>query len=330
MIAFEKHIKTLLSKHDCVAIPGFGAFILRKISAEIQQHFIAPPAKIVAFNPNILHDDGLLISAIIQEHGLSFEDAQNKLTAFGKQIQFQLERDGVYKIVGVGTFSMNNGQVLFKSSISNIIDKNNFGLTKTAIKPIAKEVISKPIKLEERKSEFVTQIQQQKDERKKSNRTTKAGHLLGLSLSILLFVSFIGLMFGKVSLPAKVQQAGFIDLLFPNDTFIELSNPNKISTQMNQMLTFQREGEITGQVLSVKDGQFPSGYFIVVGSYASKENAIRMEQLLFEKGNDSYILSTNETYHRVGVYVGENYIAAKDRLAQFESFNQGVWLIKNF
>jgi len=75
----EKYICELLYQHDCVIVPGFGAFITNYNSAKIHpvQHEFFPPSKVIAFNSNIINNDGLLANFIADIEKISFIDALN-------------------------------------------------------------------------------------------------------------------------------------------------------------------------------------------------------------------------------------------------------------
>ena len=64
---FENHISELLYRHQCVVVPGFGAFLTEETSAKIDQNnnvFYAPK-KLISFNANLRNNDGLLANKII-------------------------------------------------------------------------------------------------------------------------------------------------------------------------------------------------------------------------------------------------------------------------
>ena len=48
----EKHIAALLYRHQCVTVPGFGAFLSEWQSAQISegQNSFTPPRKLISFN----------------------------------------------------------------------------------------------------------------------------------------------------------------------------------------------------------------------------------------------------------------------------------------
>lgn len=70
-------IAELLYKHDCVIIPDFGGFVARHHSATFGKAntLLLPPSKQVLFNKNLVHNDGLLVSAWADNRQMAYQDA---------------------------------------------------------------------------------------------------------------------------------------------------------------------------------------------------------------------------------------------------------------
>ena len=69
------YIADLLFQNSAVNIPGLGGFTTRYKTASIDhvQGKIAPPAKEIGFNKNLVLDDGILVNYIKDRHQLTFE-----------------------------------------------------------------------------------------------------------------------------------------------------------------------------------------------------------------------------------------------------------------
>ena len=74
-------ISVLLLEHDCVVVPDFGGFIGNHVSAKTDpvKNKFSPPAKEISFNKNLLKNDGLLITRMVEEEQLTFEEVKSKL-----------------------------------------------------------------------------------------------------------------------------------------------------------------------------------------------------------------------------------------------------------
>lgn len=81
MVAIEEIIGNLLLRHNCVVVPGFGGFVARQLSAQIdyQSGLMLPPRKSLLFNRQLINNDGLLIAEFSRENGLSYTEAETEV-----------------------------------------------------------------------------------------------------------------------------------------------------------------------------------------------------------------------------------------------------------
>lgn len=109
------HIHYLLYRHDCVAIPGFGAFLLSYKEAyfdEARQLYF-PPSKRLSFNEQLQSNDGILASHLAKTHGTSYEravmDMHQQTIAWKETVQ-----KGKLSIPTLGAFVLNSeGNMVF-------------------------------------------------------------------------------------------------------------------------------------------------------------------------------------------------------------------------
>lgn len=101
----NRHIITLLRRHDCVIMPGIGAFIATKVAAGFDSLTgkFNPPARVLSFNPAINHDDGLLASSISRRMKISFEQARERVEEEAELMRRRLKAEGALMISRVGT-----------------------------------------------------------------------------------------------------------------------------------------------------------------------------------------------------------------------------------
>ena len=98
------HIEYLLTRHDCVIVPGFGAFIASETKAYIdfENGRIRPRRREISFNSNVVTDDGLLAHSIARHERLSYEDARRSLTLLVERITSDLDREGEVSLGMIG------------------------------------------------------------------------------------------------------------------------------------------------------------------------------------------------------------------------------------
>src|SRR6202008_1782210 len=82
-------ISELLYKHDCVIVPGFGGFVARGYNSSFSKgnNLLYPQTKHVLFNRNLVHNDGLLVSALMEKAGLNYNEAEKLIGDYKDYIQ---------------------------------------------------------------------------------------------------------------------------------------------------------------------------------------------------------------------------------------------------
>jgi len=77
MVKVDEIIGSLLLRHNCVIIPGFGGFVAKQASAQIdyKSGVISPPRKSLLFNRQLISNDGLLVSEFALRNQTSYDEA---------------------------------------------------------------------------------------------------------------------------------------------------------------------------------------------------------------------------------------------------------------
>lgn len=77
MIKVDEIIGSLLLRHNCVIIPGFGGFVAKQASAQIdyKSGVISPPRKSLLFNRQLISNDGLLVSEFALRNQVAYDEA---------------------------------------------------------------------------------------------------------------------------------------------------------------------------------------------------------------------------------------------------------------
>lgn len=110
------HIEYLLLRHDCIVVPGLGAFINVRLAA----HYDAatrcwmPPTREVRFNGALCHDDGLLANSFARKNSLSFADGRDLLARETTRLRTALADDGEVSLGHLGILSQSEGIIAFQ------------------------------------------------------------------------------------------------------------------------------------------------------------------------------------------------------------------------
>ncbi|PKP21263.1 MAG: hypothetical protein CVU05_07180 [Bacteroidetes bacterium HGW-Bacteroidetes-21] len=129
----------LLLMHDCVIIPGFGAFIAQNRPAYFSDQYekFFPPSRQISFNRSIVANDGLLIHHVSVIESLSYSDARSLVKQMTEQLEVQLNVNKVIELNGIGSFYLQKGQPLFFKPVRDgIMPVFAYGLVPVALSPL--------------------------------------------------------------------------------------------------------------------------------------------------------------------------------------------------
>jgi len=144
-IDIAPYIKELLYKHNNLVIPGFGNFVLSYASTTIDhvQGILNPPSQKIAFDTNLLTNDGKLIDLIKEKHQLGTEDATALINTFVSKIKMQLGKREMVTLPEVGRLYKDfEDNIQFIPDVTNF-NKESFGLPTINFYPILRENASK-------------------------------------------------------------------------------------------------------------------------------------------------------------------------------------------
>ncbi len=125
------YIEQLLHAHDCVIVPHFGGFIANYQSASINwsSQKIAPPTKSVLFNPNLIHNDGLLGHTVSADLEITYPAALTFIQDQVKLWQTALDKGKRLEIGEIGFLFKDANQVIFEQSRELNILLSAYGLS---------------------------------------------------------------------------------------------------------------------------------------------------------------------------------------------------------
>ena len=147
-----KHITKLLSRHNCVILPGIGAFLAHKVPAayNAKEQIFMPPHRELGFNPNIMVNDALLLSEYVSSDKITYDKAEKALSRDISSLRRILSSKGVCCFGELGTFHMNiNGAISFTPNENAIDDPENYGFEPLAM-PLLSQCKEKTIVIKQR------------------------------------------------------------------------------------------------------------------------------------------------------------------------------------
>lgn len=104
MIELARHIEWLLGEHDCVIVPELGGFITHYVPSRWieAEHLFLPPTRMVAFNPHLRMNDGLLVQSYMEVHHAGFAEASKMVERDVRHFMEALHENGKACLENIG------------------------------------------------------------------------------------------------------------------------------------------------------------------------------------------------------------------------------------
>ncbi|MCQ2218866.1 MAG: hypothetical protein MJZ33_10385 [Paludibacteraceae bacterium] len=120
----------LMKVHSCVIIPDLGGFVMNAKPAVVDyaSSYFAPPSKELLFNAHLVHNDGLLAHALMQEKHVSFEEATKQISDAVVSVKRALNSKGLFEVGVYGSFVQTEGGYSFRIGEMPVEDTTSFGL----------------------------------------------------------------------------------------------------------------------------------------------------------------------------------------------------------
>lgn len=312
-------IAELMFKHDCVIVPNFGGFVARNFSSNFSKgnHILYPQTKHILFNKNLIHNDGLLISAWMQKNNVSINESIKQIEDYKDYIQSLLFVKKRFTLNNLGLLYIDSENILrfeAKTDVNFLLD--SFGFEPVSAIEILPDVEKQPaVKTFEDRKIVVEAI-----------KPHKRAYAKVLTLAIGVPVTLAFLLFAANSKPMKpLLQSSFNPFYTPEKTYSPIKR--KISKAIlihdieKQALLVDARGFATfklsenGHVLvastdsvvktdktdvvkpiyvtSKNGSSFDGKYQVVVGCFGVEENANKLVKELRLKNINAGISGVN-------------------------------------
>jgi nucleoid DNA-binding protein len=126
------HLAYLLTKHECVIIPDFGAFVVSLVSTDRINKWgiLYPPTKFLGFNPKVKHNDGLLVNSIAKEKNIAYNEAAHGVRQYVEFLHHQLNERNVVNIPWIGDLRLSDdNKIVFNPANNLSCNAFNYGFT---------------------------------------------------------------------------------------------------------------------------------------------------------------------------------------------------------
>ncbi|QQX77752.1 MULTISPECIES: SPOR domain-containing protein [Aequorivita] len=302
------YIADLLYRYECVIVPGFGAFLTRYKSAQIDDatNTFHPPSKIVSFNKQLQANDGLFANYVASVEKCSYETALQRIRNFTAEISMALSEGKTISFKNIGTFSLNEEKSLqFEPLPQQNFSTSAFGLSSFVSPQISREVYKETVDAFEEKApiHFTPEGREVKP-------------YLKYAAIAVLAISAIG--FGSLKLYENQVQ---------KFNYAEREKANSLVENQIQEATFVIENPLP--VVNLQVPKHTGLYHIVAGAYRMEENAEKKVSQLREKGYSPLKMEVNRYgLHQVLYASFNDKLEAQRKLYEIQkSENPDAWLL---
>jgi len=318
------HIAYLLTQHDCVTLPGIGAFIVSSSDEEKINRWgiISPPENILGFNPKIKHNDGLLTNSIAKEKKIPFEEANLLIDQYVTYILLSLDKGEKVEIPGVGILYSKDDKRMFHPDKALSCNVLNYGLYRFSL-PYLNDIQQQASILPEKKDKKPVLIPGSR------KSVTYFGSVV-MALIAMCIVP-IPLNKGRYS-PTNIQYASMpgLSMQYLSDEKEYVSEP-EIQMPGDSSLT-QTETETQQSKTTSVVRVTALHYYIIIASFQDQSTAIKTLSLIQSKGfENAAILNTDEKYHIYTNHFEDKSEAAK-YLIEFKNDYPGysnAWMLSS-
>ncbi|RKS26442.1 sporulation related protein [Flavobacterium endophyticum] len=304
----EFYISQLLYRYQCVAVPGFGAFLTEIQSARLNESAMAfyPPRKLVSFNFHLKNNDGLLANHISQYEKISYEEAIKNIEAAVAGWKFALQQGQAILLKNIGQLSLNSEQnLVFEPSDNLNYLTDSFGLSTFVSPKIQREVYKEEVEALEEKAPILFT-----PERRSNTSYLKYAAIFVLGLGAAGF-------FGNNYYQEKINSENLI---------VQQAVQKKVQDKI-QEATFFIESPLPAVKLTIKEEKL--AYHIVAGAFRNEENAQKIFEKLSAKGYKARRIAQNKHgLHPVLYGSFSNYAEAQKAMSKIQKTeNPEAWLL---
>ena len=310
----EQYISQLLYRHQCVTVPGFGAFLTEIQSAHMHEktNSFYPPKKLISFNSHLKNNDGLLANHISKIEKTSYENAVASIESEVVIWKSILQVNEKFSLKNIGELSLNSEKnIVFTPSENINYLTESFGLNSFVSPLIKREVAAN---LEQKMEEVV--VSKKSEPIPFITEETRSRPYLKYAAVFVLALSVAG------SIGYKLYQDRIAEETLLVEKAVQKQVQNKI-----QEATFFIENPIPSVTLTVKEEKL--SYHVVAGAFRNEENAEKIYDELIEVGFKARRLAPNK-HGLFPVLYGSyaTYTEAQQAMRDIhKSVNPDAWLL---
>jgi len=342
------YIRELLFRHDCVIIPGFGAFIGNYFPSQVDRNdgLFYPPSRRITFNRHLTGNDGLLIGHVSSHMGIPYVESRDIVNAWTEELRNKISAGNSVTLDHLGTFSLNReGTIIFEpdSTVNYLL--SSYGLTSYQRQPVTDFDVRTKI-LEHQRKPSVSQPSMKR-------LLTRAAVIIPVLVALALVPFNDNLFKGKMEeatlnplakaeLDFNREQIAADTAYVPPDTMATETTAAQAPVPASETTAVPAAEEPVNKVTPVEakvaEVIKPSRpavvveeyrYMIIIGSFKTEDNALMMIDKLRKIGYDPEMTGGPDGYLRVSAISYATIDEAKAAHSRMVQKFPGAWIHKS-
>lgn len=310
------HLQYLIMHHDCVVLPGIGAFLARYESARIEPDgtIMLPPRRLTGFNAELSHDDGLLAGSIARATGCGYDAAAAEVSREVEAMLRRMDAGMPVNFPRIGTLArLESGALEFVPASPSVSAANamyaafpSVALNEAAVRESATKVLEVDLasRAVPRREPFVVRA---------LKYTAAAAVVIGVALT--------------ASTPILVNRhADFASISAPKIT-VEKPRYIPMSDEGRELYIVRPDSASSMATVPAGVAEDGAGYYLIVASFGNERDAARF---IAERGDSQLKIVKGERRCRVYAHSGSSFVeaAAPASDAAFSSRYPDAWVYK--
>lgn len=325
------NIAELLFSKDLVIVPGFGGFVAEEVGADVDQVLgkISPPAKKITFNANLIVNDGVLGSFLMERYSLSKLSAEMEIEDFVKKSNILLDNREIIVFPNLGRLYKD-----FQGTFKFLQDNSNhnsdvFGLGDVHARPVLRSTsVNKNKAASSRNNSDKEPIKvgpvATTDWRSKSKKKPESNILLAVLMATALFILFAVVLFKDTLFKGQMPA-------YDSEVIEDLVDEPVLEEEDNDEYDgWDDEGDIVDaeeEIIREKEIRLWKEAEIVVGVFGEKKNAEVLIKRIIEGGYEAVSLdrgTATAVAVRYAFETEQEFNEKFDRVKQ--KFNPKAWV----
>lgn len=304
------HIEYLLLRHDCVIVPGLGAFLAHREEARMDggSELLLPPVRSLGFNGELSLNDGLLVGSVARRDAVSYEAARLRVDRCVESFIHQLHESGTVPVGRLGTLSVSpeaNGYIFEPAEDNFVANLPCLGLEPVRLILATAPSVAEELVLPVRRSRFRAGL---------VGRVAASVMLLCLAVGILVSTGGISrdrhsdfAAIGSALTAPAVAEPSVPEIPVSRDILLNIAAP-------------ATEAEIAEPTVAP---QSTGRYLLVVGSFPTSQGAER-----FIAGREGLSSIEMDGNHRIFAATASTITEAREKAAELSAAYPSVWVCR--